>query len=125
MYAIGVYMVMTWHSIVMAAPFQRFAAAELLEEELDQLLDSLMRNPKQGQIIQGTGGCRKVRVATGGRGKSGGARVITYYHDQDTPLVLLTGYPKSEKDNLTNDERNALKAAIAGLKESVRKNRRK
>jgi hypothetical protein len=49
-----------------------------------------------------------VRWAREGKGKSGGVRVIYYYHREGMPLYLLTLYGKSEKDNLSAGERNDL-----------------
>jgi len=57
----------------------------------------LARDPECGEIIQGTGGVRKVRVALPGRGKSGGARVIYYFHSERLPVFALTVFAKNEK----------------------------
>ena len=58
--------------------------------------------------MQGTGGIRKFRWASGNRGKSGGARVIYYFHNESMPLFLLTLFGKNEKANLSKAERNEL-----------------
>ncbi len=58
--------------------------------------------------MQGTGGIRKLRWGRGGRGKSGGVRVIYYYHDARIPLFLLTIFGKNEQANLSQAERNEL-----------------
>jgi len=58
--------------------------------------------------MQGTGGCRKVRVAGKGRGKSGGYRVITFFTGPDLPVFLITVFGKGETANLTKAERNEL-----------------
>ncbi len=58
--------------------------------------------------MQGTGGIRKLRWSAQGRGKSGGVRVIYYFHNETMPLFLLTVFGKGEKANLTKDERNDL-----------------
>lgn len=58
--------------------------------------------------MQGTGGIRKLRWSAQGRGKSGGVRVIYYYHNESMPLFLLTLFGKGEKANLTKSERNEL-----------------
>lgn len=68
--------------------------------------------PHMGDVIQGTGGLRKVRVATSGRGKRGGARVIYYHFVSASQIALLLIYPKNEKDDLSADERKALKRII-------------
>ncbi|WP_417598672.1 type II toxin-antitoxin system RelE/ParE family toxin [Oceanospirillum sp.] len=59
-----------------------------------------------------TGGLRKVRVASRGRGKRGGSRVIYYHFVSKSHIALLLIYPKNEKDNLSSDERKALKQLI-------------
>ena len=58
--------------------------------------------------MQGTGGIRKLRWASGSKGKSGGVRVIYYYHNESIPLFLLTVFGKSKKANLSKAERNEL-----------------
>lgn len=65
-------------------------------------------DPIIGDIIRGTGGIRKMRVALSGRGKSGGARIIYYYHDPDMPIFLLSTFAKSDRENLSKGERNEL-----------------
>ncbi len=50
------------------------------------LVDYLAHNPSAGDLIQGTGGVRKMRWGLEGRGKRGGARVIFFYHSADIPL---------------------------------------
>ena len=64
--------------------------------------------------MKGTGGIRKLRWAGGGKGKSGGVRVIYYYHDQRIPLYLLTFFGKNEKSNITKSKRNEL-AKLVGV----------
>lgn len=58
--------------------------------------------------MQGTGGIRKLRWSAHGKGKSGGVRVIYYYHNESIPLFLLTVFGKGEKANLSKSERNDL-----------------
>ena len=58
--------------------------------------------------MQSTGGIRKLRWSAPGRGKSGGVRVIYYYHNGVVPLFLLTVFGKGEKANLNKAERNDL-----------------
>jgi hypothetical protein len=72
----------------------------------------LVVNPSVGDIIEGTGGIRKMRVAAKGHGKRGGARVIYYHFVSASQIALLMIYPKNEQHDLTADERKALKAVI-------------
>lgn len=62
-----------------------------------------------GDLIQGTGGLRKVRVAAKGRGKRGGIRVIYYYVSSAAQIRLLLIYAKERKDNLSAAEKRTLR----------------
>ncbi len=59
-------------TIVEVPPFERAAAATMTEAELDDFKEFIAWNPEAGVRIRGTGGVRKVRWATGDKGKSGG-----------------------------------------------------
>ncbi|WP_244950606.1 type II toxin-antitoxin system RelE/ParE family toxin [Pseudomonas oryzihabitans] len=72
----------------------------------------MAQNPTAGDVIRDTGGLRKIRVASGGHGKRGGFRVIYYHFAADARIALLLIYPKSEKDDLSVEDRKALKAMI-------------
>ena len=63
-----------------------------------------------GDVVQGSGGCRKLRWAGRGKGKSGGYRTITFYSGAMMPVYLLTVFGKGEKANLSDAECNALRA---------------
>ncbi len=76
-------------------------------ERLD-IVNYLAAHPKAGDLMEGTGGVRKLRWGRGAQGKSGGVRVIYYVHSEAMPLYLLTLFAKSERANLSKAERNAL-----------------
>ncbi|MBK6539765.1 MAG: type II toxin-antitoxin system RelE/ParE family toxin [Flavobacteriales bacterium] len=78
-------------------------------------LDNLTHDPMAGTYIGR--GCYKVRMSIGskGKGKSGGARVITYVRVINKVVVLLTMYDKSEKENITEKERDHLIALAEEL----------
>lgn len=86
--------------------YSRRAKKLLSEQERNDLIAFLAARPEAGDVMEGTGGVRKVRWAREGKGKSGGVRVIYYYHSEGIPLYLLIIYGKSEKDNLSAGERN-------------------
>ena len=75
-----------------------------LKVELLQLVQSLKQNPEQGTSIGKS--CFKIRIAIAskGKGKRGGARVITNFIITDNTVYLLSIYDKSEKDNLSDKE---------------------
>jgi len=82
---------------------------ELLNEaERKSVIDYLAAHPRSGDVMEGTGGIRKLRWGRGSRGKSGGVRIIYYYHDERIPLYLLTVFGKNERANLSKAERNDL-----------------
>lgn len=88
-------------------------AAGLTEQERTEIVDFIALNPTAGDEIKGTGGARKVRFAGKGKGKSGGYRVITFYSGEDIPVFLLNVYAKNQKIDLSQAERNELKAIVA------------
>ena len=84
----------------------------LTDGDLRRLQEELLADPQRGNVIQGTGGIRKVRFSLENQGKSGSVRVIYVDFVVCEKLYLLTAYPKSEKDNLTKAERNELKKLV-------------
>jgi mRNA-degrading endonuclease RelE of RelBE toxin-antitoxin system len=79
--------------------FQAYAKEVWSEAERVQFISFIAANPEAGDLIKGTGGCRKVRWAASGRGKSGGARVI-YFNVKDETIWLLIVYTKAKFDSL-------------------------
>lgn len=80
----------------------------LSEGERSDVIDYLAKRPKAGVLIAGTGGVRKLRWGRADKGKSGGVRVIYYFHSDVMPLYLITVFGKGDKDNLTKEERNGM-----------------
>ena len=72
-------------------------------------------NPEDGDLIRGSGGCRKTRWAAKGHGKSGGARVIYFYRNQAGIITLLRLYAKNEAGDISQ-------SAIQQLKKGVKTN---
>ena len=95
--------------------FTEVIADLLKDEEYADLQDELRANPEKGSVIQGTGGARKVRAKAGGKGKSGGVRVI-YYFQHEEIIWLLDAYAKSEKESLTEQEKKSLRQIIEEIK---------
>jgi hypothetical protein len=99
------------HAVCETHAFGRAAAkAGMSEDDIFALVGYLAENPTAGDIIAGTGGCRKLRWAGRGKGKSGGFRTITFYSGAMMPVYLLTVFGKGEKVNLSDAECNALRA---------------
>jgi mRNA-degrading endonuclease RelE of RelBE toxin-antitoxin system len=112
-----------WHTVIELSLFSAKAEKRLSETERDGIIDALARNPWAGVVIPGTHGVRKYRHGVGGRGKSGGVRVIYYFYDEGWPLFLLQFYAKGEKADLTPAERKAVGKLAQQLKESMRRGR--
>lgn len=89
--------------------FEKYRNEYLNDEEFRLFQAELMSNPKQGDVIQGTGGLRKVRVASKGKGKRSGSRIIYYFLDEKQRFYLLTIYSKNEMSDLTADQKKQLK----------------
>lgn len=93
--------------------------AGLTDDERADIVSLLANNPDAGDVIKETGGCRKVRVAGRGKGKSGGYRVITYYASDTVPVFLLTVFSKGERADLNGRERRELAKLTATLVRSL------
>jgi hypothetical protein len=101
----------------------RRATRLLSQQERIDVIDYIAETPKAGDLIQGTGGVRKLRWARSGRGKSGGVRVIYYFHSEALPLYLLTVFGKGEKADLSQAERNELAKLVQVLKAFAKESR--
>jgi hypothetical protein len=91
--------------------FSRYRADYLDDEDFRELQTAMMKNPESGDVIEGTGGLRKLRHADvrRGKGKRGGLRVIYYWWDGANQFWLFTLYDKDEMTDLNPDEKKALK----------------
>ena len=94
-------------SVVETESYLAAAQALLDEQERSAIVTMIATDPTQGDLMSGTGGLRKVRVALPGRGKRGGGRLITYFHDEGMPVYLVAFYPKNVQSDLTPDQRRA------------------
>jgi hypothetical protein len=73
------------------------------------IVETIADDPMMGDLMAGTGGCRKSRFAGRGKGKSGGYRTVHYNGSDDVPVLLLVVFDKGDRDNLSQAERNELK----------------
>ena len=102
-------------TVAETAPFQRKISTLLSAEERSDLIAYLAEYPSAGALIQATGGIRKLRWARQGSGKSGGIRVVYYFHSETMPLYLLAAFGKNEKANLSSEEQHLLAKAVKDL----------
>ena len=94
--------------------FARYRADYLDDEGLRALQRDLLANPEHGDVIEGTGGLRKLRQADPkrGKGKRGGLRVIYFWWESGRQFWLFTLYGKDEMADLGAKEKTALKALL-------------
>ena len=107
-----------WATIVELPSYEARLKGRLTEGEAEDVKTVIAADPECGDVMKGTGGIRKVRFAVRGKGKSGGVRVVYYFYNETMPVFLLTVFAKSEKDNLTQRERNELAKLVRLLVES-------
>ena len=98
----------------------RWHALGLADDDLAELQRWLCQNPSLGDVMQGTGGVRKVRFALPGKGKSGGVRVVYLDMVVAEKIYLLSVFAKNEKSNLSKAERNELESLVRLLKKEAK-----
>lgn len=104
-------------AFVFTKPFLNcWKAMGLSDSDLIELEKLLLANPQVGDVIQGTGGARKMRISLDGSGKSGGGRVIYLDVFEKERLYLLFAYPKNVQENLTADQKKAIKQLVEAIK---------
>ena len=86
-------------TVAETAVFVRYAAEVWSDAEREAFISWIAANPSAGDVIPGSGGCRKVRWTRQGQGKRGGARVI-YFVASGQTIWLLIVYAKAKFDNL-------------------------
>ena len=84
--------------------FAKWVRKNRLRSAVEKVKEDIAANPDTGDVIPGGGGLRKIRMAGQGRGKSGGFRVIYVLFLDRTAALLLDGYSKSQKADLSADE---------------------
>ena len=92
----------------------------LSEKELRVLENLILEKPNIGEIIQGTGGLRKMRFAIGNRGKSHSIRILYIDFSYYEKTYFLFAYPKNELENITETQKQIFKTMINILLEELR-----
>lgn len=106
------------YEVVLTEPFER-KANRLIKKyssfrgDLNKLTDSLAENPKQGTPLGNN--CYKIRIGikSKGKGKSGGARVITFLKSITEKIYLIDVYDKSEQSTISDKELKLLIELLA------------
>jgi hypothetical protein len=84
--------------------------------ELEALETEIATNPQAGDVIQGLKGVRKIRFATGGKGKRGGGRCVYLVLAIEDTIYLLLAYGKSKQTDLSAKQRKDILEFIEELK---------
>lgn len=105
-------MIQAMHTIVELPTFTADAKSIGSEDERGAFCAWLAENPKAGDVIPGSGGCRKVRWAREGSGKSGGVRVIYFNRLENGVIYLMVIYAKAVRGNIPAHLLKAIKEAV-------------
>jgi len=98
--------------IVETTIFTKLISQLLDDDQYRELQELLIENPEIGDLIQGSGGLRKIRWKLAGRGKRGGARIIYYWAVSADQIRMLYVYSKGDQENLTKDQLKVLRQVI-------------
>jgi hypothetical protein len=91
---------------------------------LRELQGILLQQPEAGDIIPGSGGIRKMRLAGKGKGKSGGFRIWYLYLAEVERVYLMAIYSKNETEDLSAAQRQGLRGLIEALKKEARREKK-
>lgn len=94
------------------AIFSKQLSSHLYDEEYRELQNFLIEQPDAGKLIQGTGGLRKLRWSSGSKGKRGGIRIIYYWQIKEHQIYLMTLYAKNEMEDLSSEDKKALRRLL-------------
>lgn len=95
--------IISMYSFIETRLFTRLVREYLTDHEYSELQNTLIANPEAGDVIPGSGGIRKLRWRSPGRGKRGGYRVVYFVKKTSQTFWMLTMYPKNVRDNIATD----------------------
>ncbi len=105
--------------------FSQDIDAMLRPAERDAVIAGIAADPDGGELIPGTGGLRKRRIPLPGRGKRGGARVITLYLGDRFPVYAVFTYAKNEREKLSPQQTQTLMRIVTDIKAQAQKRTRR
>jgi hypothetical protein len=88
---------------------------DFTDSDLRSLENEILENPNVGRVVQGTGRLRKLRFAPDYTGKSGGYRIYYVNFTKQEIVYFILIYSKTDKENITKEERNLLKQLVDQL----------
>ena len=99
-------------TVIETPTFSKLCLDYWTEDERGAFATWIAANPEAGDVVPGSGGCRKIRWSRAGSGKRGGVRVIHYNQLADGRIYLLLIYAKSAKDNVAADVLRKIKEKL-------------
>ncbi len=99
------------------ALFERTRKGVLQDAEMKAVEDALLANPRAGTVIVNTSGVRKMRAAQDGRGKSGRARVVYLYVEEQATVYFILAFPKNVQGNLTPEQKRLVRTLVGQVKQ--------
>ena len=95
--------------------FTRLVTEAMDDDSYQKLQTHLVERPDAGDLIQHSGGLRKIRWSGSGRGKRGGSRVI-YYWDMGDRILMVYLFRKNERTDLTPDQLKVMRSIVEEYK---------
>jgi hypothetical protein len=114
---------MTREFVYMPTFEKQWKEAKLTDDDLKDLEVFLCEHPEAGDMIQGTGGLRKLRWSIPGKGKSGGVRTLYVDFASFEQIHMITCFRKVNKESLTKAEKQSIKSLVEQIKDNLRKQR--
>lgn len=100
---------------VYLATYVRLAKG-VVSDDIERAFEAeILANPAVGDVIAGTGGVRKVRIALPGRGKRGGARFLYHYWHARGRVYVIAIYAKNVRPSITMADKRELRRLVAQL----------
>jgi hypothetical protein len=90
-------------------------------DEQFELEDIILESPDKGELIQGTGGLRKIRVGLNKKGKSGGIRVLYVDFAHYGKVYCLFAYSKNESETITDKQKQMFRQMINELHDGLKR----
>ncbi len=116
-----------WYSVIQLQTFMSaWKSLKLTDADLQALEVILLKNPQCGDVMQGTGGLRKVRFAPPSMhtGKSGGTRVVYIFLQEGSAFYLFTIFGKTSRANLTAAEKSLYRSVVLDLRNYLKQRRK-
>ena len=95
--------------------FTRLVTEAMDDDSYQKLQAHLVEHPDAGDLIQHSGGLRKIRWSGSGRGKRGGSRIV-YYWDMGDRILMVYLFRKNERADLTPAQLKVMRSIVEEYK---------